>query len=91
MKAPNKLISCAAVVTLLVCVSSTTVQAGDKSFSSVVKHLKRNYGAKQQSFFGAMLLARFAVKVIRPAGVKNFKVVMLRDIDFSEGYDREGF
>jgi hypothetical protein len=27
--------------------------------------------------------ARFLVKVIRPAGVKNFKVVMLKELDFS--------
>jgi hypothetical protein len=58
--------------------------AGDESFSSVVKHIKSNYHAKQQGFFGAMMLARFAVKVIKPAGVKNFKLVLLRDLDYSE-------
>jgi len=58
--------------------------AGDESFSSVVKHIKSNYHAKQQGFLGAMMLARFAVKVIKPAGVKNFKVVLLRDLDYSE-------
>jgi hypothetical protein len=58
--------------------------AGDESFSSVVKHIKSNYHAKQQGFFGAMMLARFAVKIIKPAGVKNFKVVLLKDLDYSE-------
>ena len=58
--------------------------AGDESFSSVVKHIKAKYHAKQQGFFGAMMLARFAVKVVKPAGVKNFKVVLLRDLDYSE-------
>ena len=58
--------------------------AGDESFSSVVKHIKSNYRAKQQGFFGAMMLARFAVKIIKPAGVKNFKAVLLRDLDYSE-------
>lgn len=56
---------------------------GDESFSSVVKHIKKNYNAKQQGFFGAMMLARFAVKVIQPAGVKNFKMVYLKDLDYS--------
>jgi hypothetical protein len=58
--------------------------AGDESFSSVVKHIKSSYHAKQQGFFGAMMLARFAVKLVKPAGVKNFKVVLLRDLDYSE-------
>jgi len=58
--------------------------AGDESFSSVVKHIKSNYHAKQQGFFGAMMLARFAVKIIKPAGVKNFKVALLKDLDYSE-------
>jgi hypothetical protein len=58
--------------------------AGDESFSSVVKHIKSSYRARQQGFFGAMMLARFAVKIVKPAGVKNFKVVLLRDLDYSE-------
>ena len=58
--------------------------AGDESFSSVVKHIKSNYHAKQQGFFGAMMIARFAVKVIKPAGVKNFKLVLLKDLDYSD-------
>jgi len=56
---------------------------GDESFSSVVNHIKKNYNAKQQGFFGAMMIARFAVKVIKPAGVKNFKMVYLKDLDYS--------
>jgi hypothetical protein len=58
--------------------------AGDESFSKVVKHIKSSYRAKQQGFFGAMMLARFAVKLVKPAGVKNFKVVLLRDLDHTE-------
>ena len=59
--------------------------ADDKSYSQVVKHIKTNYRAKQQGFFGMMMLARFAVKLIKPAGVKNFKVTLLRDLDFTGG------
>lgn len=61
--------------------------AGDESFSQVVKYIKSNYRAKQQGFFGAMMLARFAVKLVKPAGVKNFKVVLLRNLDYSEASD----
>lgn len=70
----------------VMCVSLAPVAAfaGDESYSSVIKHLKANYHAKQQGFFGAMMLARFAVKVIKPAGVKNFKLTLLRDLDYAE-------
>jgi len=64
--------------------------AGDESFSSVVKHIKSNYNAKQQGFFGAMMLARLAVKIVKPAGVKNFKVVLLRDLDYSHAPGPQG-
>jgi hypothetical protein len=70
---------------VLLSLAAATARADDKSFSSVVKHMKSNYGAKQQGFFGMMMLARFAVKVVKPAGVKNFKVAMLRDLNYSEG------
>ena len=59
--------------------------ADDKSYSQVVHHIKTNYRAKQQGFFGMMMLARFAVKLIKPAGVKNFKVTLLRELDYSGG------
>ena len=55
----------------------------DKSFSTFVKYLKSNYDAKGQSTFGMVSFARFLVKVIKPAGVKNFKVSMLRDLQFT--------
>jgi hypothetical protein len=55
----------------------------DKSYSSVIKYMKSNYNAKGQSAFGFITLARFVVKVIKPAGVKNFKLSMLRDLQFT--------
>ena len=72
------------VAVIFISLAATSVSAGDHSFSSVVSHIKSNYRAKQQGFFGAMMLARFAVKVVRPAGVKNFKVAYLRNLDFSD-------
>ncbi|MBI3653919.1 MAG: hypothetical protein HY231_23050 [Acidobacteria bacterium] len=55
----------------------------DKSYSSVINYLKSNYKAKGQGAFGLVTLARFVVKVIKPAGVKNFKLAMLRDLQFT--------
>lgn len=71
------------IVVALVSLAPVVALGGDESFSSIVKHIKTNYNAKQQGFFGAMMLARFAVKIIKPAGVKNFKMALLRDLDYS--------
>ena len=74
-----------AAAALLLALFASTALADDKSYSEVVKHIKSNYRAKQQGFFGAMMLARFVVKMVQPAGVKNFKVTMLRELDYSGG------
>ena len=84
MTTSKRLFTRFSITVLLVSLAPTIALAGDESFSSVVKHIKSNYHAKQQGFFGAMMLARFAVKFIKPAGVKNFKVVLLKDLDYSE-------
>lgn len=80
----TKLAGRIAIAVALLMLAPLVVIAGDESYSSVIKHIKSNYHAKQQGFFGAMMLARFAVKVIKPAGVKNFKVTLLRDLDYTE-------
>ena len=84
MTTSKKLLTRLSITVALVTLAPATSLAGDESFSSVVKHIKSSYHAKQQGFFGAMMLARFAVKIIKPAGVKNFKLVLLRDLDYSE-------
>jgi hypothetical protein len=80
----KRLVTRLSITVTLLTLAPTAAMAGDESFSSVVKHIKSNYHAKQQGFFGAMMIARFAVKVIKPAGVKNFKFVYLKDLDYSE-------
>ena len=91
MKTRTRALPLGIVAVILISVLSGSVRAGDNSFSSVVRHIKSNYRAKQQGFFGAMMLARFAVRVMRPAGVKNFKVVLLKDLDFSDQPGRSEF
>jgi hypothetical protein len=90
MTTSKRLIPRLSITVLLVSLTPTMALAGDESFSSVVKHLKSNYHAKQQGFFGAMVLARLAVKMIKPAGVKNFKMTLLRDLDYSDAPAPEG-
>lgn len=72
------------IVIALVSLAPSIASASDRSFSSVVKHLKSNYKAKGRSTFGFVSFARFAVKLVKPAGVKNFKVVMLSDLQYQE-------
>ena len=81
----KKVLTRLALVLSLVSLAPVVALGGDESFSSIVKHIKTNYNAKQQGFFGAMTLARLAVKVIKPAGVKSFKLALLRDLDYSRG------
>lgn len=73
------------ILIVLLSLAGSPAFAGDKSFSTVVNHMKSNYNGKQQSFFGMMMFARMAVKMIKPAGVKNFKVVYIRELDYTRG------
>lgn len=94
MAKPHRLLASIAAVLLLsvatlpALADNTAPQKGtkkgdDKSFSTFVNYLKSNYDAKGQNTFGMVNFARFLVKVIKPAGVKNFKVSMLRDLQFT--------
>src|SRR5262245_52967191 len=75
----------AITIALLVSPSFFALAKG-KGFKDVVKHIETNYGAKKVRipFLG---LANFAVKLIRPAGVKGFKLAVFEDQNFSA---REG-
>ena len=71
----------AIMIALLVSPSFFALAKG-KGFKDVVKHIETNYGAKKVRipFLG---LANFAIKLIRPAGVKGFKLAVFEDQNFS--------
>jgi hypothetical protein len=60
--------------------SYSTASAKDPAFDAITRHLKSQYKAKKRGipFMG---LARFAVKLIHPAGVKNIKVAIFEELD----------
>lgn len=64
-------------------------EAKPSEYSQIVKHLKTKYRAKKVTI-PFLFLARFAVGMVRPAGVKSFGVTLFKDLRFSyDTLDRE--
>ena len=59
-----------------------TARAGDPEFDAITKYLKQQFNARRISipFLG---LANFFVKIVRPAGVKSFKVAIFENLNFA--------
>lgn len=81
-----------AVISLLLFVFVSVVpvaHAKPGEFDAIANHLKSKYDAKKVSV-PFMWLARAAVKVVRPAGVKSFNVTIFEDLKFSrQSLDKE--
>ncbi len=71
-----------AAVILSVLAIQSVARADD--FGKIVEKIEKHYNAKKKKipFLG---LANFAVKVVRPAGVKGFKFAIFEDQDFAMG------
>lgn len=86
-----KRLTCARMlaVALLILFTAPLARASDKDFKMIVKKIESSYNARQRKipFLG---LAGFLVKIVKPAGVKQFKLAVFEDQDFSPGpHDNE--
>ncbi len=56
--------------------------ANGNEYKAIVKHLKTKYRAKKVNI-PMLWLARMAVRVVRPAGVKSFNITLFENLQFS--------
>jgi hypothetical protein len=74
----------AVALTLALALTATVARAGEKDFDLAVDQIKQQYHGKKQGGFG-LFLARMAVKMIKPAGVKSFKFAIFENLSGVEG------
>ena len=79
MKRSKRLFVHALVLVAVLSFSYTKATAQDSGFKQIARHLKTRYQAKKKSipFLG---LAKFAVKLVKPAGVKSFSLSVFENL-----------
>jgi hypothetical protein len=69
---------------VLLCLAAAPTFAKDGDFDAVVRSVRANCGGKKVHV--PMLgLAGFATKLVRPAGVKSFKLAMFQSVSVGDG------
>ena len=83
MQKKKRLITASALLLLTFAFTAPQTFGKTSEYDKIVSHLKSKYKAKKVSL-GFVWLARAAVKVIRPAGVKSFNITLFKDLKFSK-------
>ena len=82
MKLRKHLIAASCILAVALSFAPAAASAKTSEYEKIVKHLKTNYRAKKVNI-PFLWLAKVAVKVARPAGVKSFNVTLFQDLQFS--------
>ncbi len=83
MKIKKQILVAAIFLFLAFALNAPTASAKGGEYAKIVKHLKTKYHAKKVKI-PFMFLARLAVNIVRPAGVKSFSVTLFEDLKFSK-------
>ena len=80
----------AIVLTLLLTVAYTASPARDREFNSIVEQIESSGNARRSTipFLG---LANLMVKLIRPGGIKGFRLAMFGDQEFASSTEFDNF
>ena len=76
---PFKLVTAALVLLVALSFGHIAANAQDNGFKQIRDHLKTRYQAKKRGI-PLLGLAKFAVKIIKPAGVKSFNLTIFEEL-----------
>ena len=79
----KQILIAAAFLFLAFSLTAPAANAKGGEYKQIVRHLKTKYKAKKVKI-PFMFLARLAVSIVRPAGVKSFSVTIFEDLKFSK-------